>query len=537
MALGRAWLLGILLVLSSLGGGWFVSFAAGPATADDMQGSIRTFTSVYDLVEANFADPVTPEKAIYDGAIPGMLRTLDPHSSFFDPKEVQLFREGQRGQYFGVGMLVGYRNSLVTVIHPFEGSPARKAGIRIADGIVAVNGKNTEKMGTSEVVDLLKGPRGTPVKVSVRREGVEKPLSFDLVRDEVKRPSVTKAIWLQRGVAYLHIEQFNENTSREMETELKRLGEDKLEGLILDMRDNPGGILQEAVAVSERFLDKGQAIVSQRGRISNERGYVGKRGNTGRKYPIVVMVNRFSASAAEIVAGALQDHDRAWILGDNTFGKGLVQAPYPLSEDCSLLLTIARFYTPSGRLIQRDYSKGSFFDYYYRKNTATQNSSDVRMTDSGRTVFGGGGIAPDEKFTPPALSRFQAQLLGRFAFFYFAARHFGPKEPGLPQGWEPDETILQEFRVYLRDRAIPYSEGEFADNLDWVKRQLKVEMYGLGFGREEADKLAVTQDPEVAKAVECLPKSKALIEKARNMVARRNAVRAVPTAVTAPAAK
>lgn len=488
---------------------------------DDMNSSIRLFTTVYEVVEANFADAVNPEKAINGGAIPGMLRTLDPHSSFFDSKELQRFREAQRGQYFGVGMLVGWRGGHVTVMYPFQGSPARNAGLRPGDQIFRVNGKNTERSTVEEVVDMLKGPRGTPVHIAVKRAGVPDLVPFQLIRDQVDRPSVPTAIWLKPGVAYVRIESFNENTGREFDAALKRLGEEKVEGLILDLRDNPGGVLQEAVAVSERFLERGQAIVSQRGRVSTERGYTARRGNQGRKYPIVVMVSRGSASAAEIVSGALQDHDRAWIVGENTFGKGLVQAPYPLSNDSSLLLTIARFYTPSGRLIQRDYSKGTFFDYYYKQNTATRNPRDQKTTDGGRIVYGGGGIAPDEVIEPPKLNAFQRILLGRGAFFYFAAHYFGPREAKLPEGWEVDEETLALFRKFLQERNIPYTEADFATNLEWIKRNLKLDMYTVAFGKERADEVAAATDPDVLRAVASLPKARALLDKSKRMVAAR----------------
>jgi carboxyl-terminal processing protease len=235
-------------------------------------------------------------------------------------------------------------------------------------------------------------------------------------------------------------------------------------------------------------------------------------------------VSRGSASAAEIVSGALQDHDRALIFGENTFGKGLVQAPYQLSGDCSLLLTIARFYTPSGRLIQRDYSKGSFFDYYYRTNTATQNKGDQKMTDSGRVVFGGGGIAPDEKFEAAKLNKLQAQLLGRATFFYFSAKYFGPKEATLPANFEVDDQLLEEFRQFLVDRKTPFEESEFAANRDWIKRTLKLELLITAFGKERSDEVAVVTEPAVIQAAQNLPKARALLDKAKRMVAeRRNA--------------
>ncbi|MBI3207281.1 MAG: PDZ domain-containing protein [Candidatus Solibacter usitatus] len=488
---------------------------------DDIQASLKSFTKVLEAVETNFADPVKTEKAIYDGAIPGMLRTLDPHSNFFDPEEQQRFRENQRGQYFGVGMYVGVRNGHVTVMYPFHGSPAKNAGLRPADQLFRVNGKNTEKSTVEEVVGMLKGPRGTPVHVEVKREGREALVAFDLVRDQVDRPSVSTATWLKPGIAFIRIDSFNENTSKEFESEMKKLGEEKVEGLLIDLRENPGGILQEAVAVTDRFLERGQGIVSQRGRISPERPFQARRGNVGRKYPIVVMVSRGSASASEIVSGALQDHDRAWIFGQNTFGKGLVQAPYPLSFDCQLLLTVARYYTPSGRLIQRDYSKGTFFEYYYPKSTELKNKKEVRSTDSGRVVYGGGGITPDEEYKPVRANKFQSTLINRGAFFGYTGRRFGPGDAKLPDNWDIDLETLEQFRAFLTEKKIPYEESEFVLNLDWVKRQLKLEMYTTAFGKEKSDEAGAASDPEVLKAIESLSKAKLLLEKSKRMVARR----------------
>ncbi|MBI3282281.1 MAG: S41 family peptidase, partial [Acidobacteria bacterium] len=359
----RSFLIAPLIVfLCSIVGGMFGPHIAGASAAsseDDIKTSLRAFTKVLDVVEENFAEKVEAGKLIYKGAIPGMARTLDPHTSFFDPKDFQLLREDQKGHYYGVGMTVAPRNGKTIVIAPFVGSPAYKAGIRPGDIILEVNDKRTDNLTTTEVADLLKGPPGTQVQVAIAREGQDKPLIFNIRRDEIPRKSVEDAFWLNPGIAYLDIQQFNENTSREMEENLKRLGETNIKALILDLRENPGGLLNEGVAVADHFLEKGQTIVSHRGRASAEKPYHARHGNQGRNYPIVVLVNRYSASAAEIVAGALQDHDRALILGENTFGKGLVQTVYPLSDNTGLALTTAHFYTPSGRLIQRDYSNMS----------------------------------------------------------------------------------------------------------------------------------------------------------------------------------
>jgi len=294
----------------------------------------------------------------------------------------------------------------------------------------------------------------------------------------------------------------------------------------LDLRDNPGGLLNEGVSVAGRFLQNGQTVVSHRGRASAERPYVSRNGSNKRTYPIVVMVNRYSASAAEIVAGALQDHDRGWIVGDNTFGKGLVQTVHPLSDSTGLALTTAKYYTPSNRLIQRDYLNTSFLDYYYRRDTATQNPNDVKMTDSGRTVYGGGGIKPDEMIAAQKANKFQGELIRRFVFFNFTAKYFGAKEAKLPQGWEPDAAILGEFKAFLTKENVAFTEADWNENLDWTRMRVKYEMYLTAFGQEDARKLAVDSDPAVIKAVEAVNKAKELLESAKKLIVQRTAPRA-----------
>ncbi len=512
------------IALCALLGGIFapgLEPVSAATSEDEIKVSLRAFTKVFDAVEENFADPVSPDKAIYNGAVQGMLRGLDPHSNFFDPKAYQQVREDQRGKYFGVGMQVGPRGANTVVILPFPGSPAYRAGIRPGDVILEVNDKKTDGLDTSQIADLLRGPRGTQVQVRMGREGLEKPMIFNVVRDAIERKSVNDSFWLKPGIMYLDIEQFNDNTSQEVEDNFKRLGEQNVRGLVLDLRDNPGGLLNEGVAVTERFLRRGQLIVSHRGRASKDKPYVAGRGTSSYEYPIVVMVNRYSASAAEILAGALQDHDRGWIIGDNTFGKGLVQTVYPLSENTGLALTTAKYYTPSGRLIQRDYSHTSFFDYYYRKDLDTKNPLDVKMTDSGRTVYGGGGIAPDDKVPPQKLNPFQVALLRKFSFFAYTAKFFGARDTKLPEGWEPDTTVMNDFHQFLLKSGVEFTEADFALNVDWIKQRLRYEIATTAFGVDEARKLAVIDDPLVAKAIEDMPKAKALLDKAKSVIVQR----------------
>ncbi|HVP49930.1 MAG TPA: S41 family peptidase [Candidatus Bathyarchaeia archaeon] len=502
---------------------------ASTAVDSDMRDSVRSFTQVYEVVEQNYAEPVNPDKAIYNGAIPGMLRVLDPHSNFFDPKAYAALREDQRGKYYGVGMQVGPRNNKVIVIAPFTGAPAYRAGIRPGDIIIAVDGKATDNMSTGDVADLLKGPKGTTVKITVLREGTDKPIDFTVVRDEIPRYSVDVHFMIRPGIGYIHVNGFQETTEHEVAQALDQLQEQgELKGLILDLRQNPGGLLSEGVGVADKFLKKGQVIVSHHGRSSPEKVYRAAHGNGGKDYPLVVLVNRGTASAAEIVAGAIQDHDRGLIVGETTFGKGLVQTVYPLSENTGLALTTAKYYTPSGRLIQRDYNGVSLYDYYYNDRdkgdgTPGTPSREVKMTDSGRTVYGGGGINPDVVIPPVKSNHFQDTLLQKYAFFNFA-KHYVINHK-VTESFQVDEAVLQEFRKFLDSQQIPYTEAELAENNDWVKSNIRAELFVNEFGNSEGLKVRAETDPAVQKALDLLPKAKELADNAKKVMAQKNNAR------------
>ena len=516
-------LLPLIVLICSLAGGLYgprAEAAASDASESIAARDVGAFAKFYALVDENFAEPLNPDKAIYKGAIPGMLQELDPHSNFFDPRDYQIILEEQRGRYSGVGMQVVSRGGKTYVLAPFPGSPAYRAGIRPGDVISFVNDKATDGLTTTEVADMLKGPRGTRVKIGVSREGSPDYLNFQITREDIDRKTVEDAFWLKPGIAYVKILSFGDNTSRELEDNLRRLGENRLEGLILDLRGNPGGLLNEAVAVSDHFLQRGQTVVSHRGRSSAERVYIASHGNHGRDYPIVVLVNRYSASAAEIVSGALQDHDRGWVLGETTFGKGLVQSVFPLADHTGLALTTAHFYTPSGRLIQRDYSHQSFYDYYFHEGGATRNPNDVKMTDSGRTVYGGGGITPDQEYATPKLDLLEGQLF-RSGLFNFTRWYFSKRPTTLPKGWMPDAATLQDLHDYLVQNAAHFSEADFQKDEDWIRRYLAKEMYVYAFNVDESERVFAQTDPEVQAAVSALPKAAALSESARKVIVQR----------------
>jgi carboxyl-terminal processing protease len=496
----------------------------GGASDSDVRDNLRQFSEVYSLVEQNYAEPVNPDKAIYNGAIPGMLHVLDPHSNFLDPKSYSLLREEQSGKYYGVGMQIAPRNNKISVVAPFVGTPAYKVGLRPGDVILAVDGKPTENLSVSDVADMLKGPRGTNVHITILREATAKPLEFNVVRDEIPRNSVDLKFFIKPGIGYMHITAFNETTEQEVEDALQQFGE--IKGLILDLRGNPGGLLNEGIGVADQFLKKGQVIVSHRGRSSPEKTYRAPHGNGGKDYPLVVLVNRGTASAAEIVSGAIQDHDRGLIVGEVTFGKGLVQTVYPLSENTGLLLTTAKYYTPSGRLIQRDYNGVSLYDYYYARaqednpNTnANTQSKEVKLTDSGRTMYGGGGITPDVKIAPFKPNHFEDTLLIKYAFFNFAQHYLNGRH--VDKNFEVTDAVMQDYRKFLDEQKVPYTEAELTEGQDWIKANIKAEIFISEFGQEEGLKVRAQTDPQVLAALNDLPKAKELADNAKKIMAQR----------------
>jgi carboxyl-terminal processing protease len=506
--------------------GGFMQRKVGAQSSQDesqIRDSLKTFTDVYAIVEQNYAEPLNADKAdgaIYDGAIPGMLRVLDPHSNFYDPKSYAKMREDQRGHYYGVGMVIQQQANKVYVITPYENTPSFRAGIRPGDVISAIDGKSADGMTSDLVAKALKGPKGTHVSVTMIREGQAKPLVFDLVRDEIPHPSVDLAYEIRPGVGYVHLTQFQETTAQEVLDAVN--GFQNLHGLVLDLRNNPGGLLSQAVEVCDHLLAKGQTIVSQRGRAYPDQVYTASHGNDGKAFPIVVLVNRNTASAAEIVSGALQDHDRALIVGETTFGKGLVQTVYNLSENTGLALTTYHYYTPSGRLIQRNYTGVSLYDYYYNHAGASApdaTNREVKMTDAGRTVYGGGGITPDEKIEAPKSNDFQDQLIYKAAFFHFAAHYLANRS--VDKNFQVDDAVIAEFKQFLTAQSIPWTDAQINGVSDWVKVSIRQYIMTSQFGQLQGLRAMADWDPMIQKALTFLPEAQALEDNAHKVLAQK----------------
>jgi carboxyl-terminal processing protease len=514
-----------------LGGLYGPSVKATAASSDDLQDSVKSFTRVLDVVERNYADRVDADKAIYDGAIPGMLHVLDPHSNFFDPKQYAEFSEEQRGRYYGVGMIVAQRGNQTVVQAPFVGSPAYKAGIRPGDIVLKVDGKTCDGLTTNDVADMLRGAKGTPVNISLGREGWDKPIEVTVVRDEIAHPAVEYATIVRPGIGYVRVWTFSETTDADLAEALKHLDYPELDGLIIDLRNNGGGLLNQSVGMADTFLDKNELVVSHHGRSSPERRYYAERGNQGIQVPLVVLVNGQSASASEIFSGAIQDHDRGLVVGETTFGKGLVQTQFPLSENTGLLLTTARYYTPSGRLIQRDYKNVTLYDYHY--NPQPPHAPEVKLTDSGRQVFGQGGITPDVVVAEPKPNDFEDLLLQRDVFYPYSpglplgigdfVRFYLGEKPSITEDFQTDDAVIAQFRIYLNQQHIQFTEKDLQNSLPWLKWTIKREVFTTVFGLNEGYGVALEDDPQLDKAIESIPQAKALYADARKIVAEREA--------------
>ncbi len=540
-----ALMVALVVVMSSLVGGFMGGSAAAVPESAPSQSTpnqfLSDFTEALDIIQNNHVDKVGPDKLVYS-AIKGMLRALDPHSSFFEPKEFSRLTEEQHSKYYGLGIrvrpLFRDRGRVVIVEPPALGSPAERRGLRAGDVITKIEGESIDDWTSDEVVNHLRGPRGTTVNIVVERPGIRDPLQLKVERDEIPLITVPYAFEVKPGVGYIKIDRFSESTADELGKKLKDLDASRLTGLVLDLRDNPGGLLNQAIEVADFFVPRGNMIVSTKGRTEGSARPYKARSLEKVRVPLVVLINRHSASASEIVAGALQDHDCALIVGETSFGKGLVQSVYRLENETGMALTTAKYYTPSGRLIQRDYS-GSSFEYYYMNggNTvASGKDRETKYTDSGRKVLGGGGISPDVVIPMRELNRFEALLASKDIFFEYARRltsgqvpaasniqvpvksdevNTPPRNAKSATRFEITDAIMEDFKQFLKSKRIDFKDEDVQNNVDYIRRRIKQEVFTSSFGLQEGFKVAIQGDTQVMKALEVMPEAKSLMTTGR----------------------
>jgi len=505
----RSFVLIIALTVLAIGGAAGAIFGERAIPEDEQALVLRASEIVTALLEW-LPEEHDPADIVYDG-IGGMLQVLDPHSSYLDPRSFRHMRARQEGSFFGVGIIISRRDGNVTVISPIAGTPAAARGLRAGDVIAKVAGEETEGLSLDEVVDMVRGPEGTTVVLTIARPGFKETFDVGIERTRIPQTSVRFSFMIEPDIGYIRLSEFSNTSSREVQDAIEALAAQGMTRLIFDLRNNPGGSLDAAVGVSDLFLVEGQLITSTRGRTPENNAVYNAPGNPGAfNGPLVILVNQGSASASEIVSGAVQDHDRGMVLGEVTWGKGLVQTVFTV-RDTGLALTTARYYTPSGRCIQRDYE--SFIDYVTHRNGNDTSAAPIYETDAGRTVLGGGGITPDVIVENRTLSESMVRLFTVSAFFRYAVTILAdvPEEAyrEFAGAFEVDDEILDGFWTWVVEEEIlepgvieslQEDEVESAD----VARSITAEVFNATLGLNEGYRVALEGDDQMKAAIEHL---------------------------------
>ncbi len=526
--IGRASLLP-LLVASTI--------AVAVAAPDPWKELRQWHVNVIRTVETEYVREISPE-TLTSATVSGMLARLDPHSSLMPPQNYRQMRERQQGGYVGLGIRVQQRNGLLTVVSPFEGTPAYRLGIRAGDVISRIEGVDATEYDMDGAVSRLRGPQGTAVRITITRPGYDAPLDFTVIRDRIALRSVPYFFLLdaEEPTGYVRISDFNENTDQELKDAIVELRLQGAERLMVDLRRNPGGLLNQAVSVSNVFLKQGKEVVSIRGRDARmDQEYHAREPSPHADLPLVVLVSRESASASEIVAGAVQDHDRGLIVGENTYGKGLVQSVFQLPHGYALGLTSAQYFTPSGRRLQRDYDSGDFLAYYQGRGEHDSNdeAGTVVRTGIGRELSGGGGIEPDHEARTPDLPDAVLELEQRGAFFRFATR-FVPKDGrgavdgagerpdeltarganvrAVDQAFRADERAFEEFFAFLEEENVAHDREALEAHREPMAIRIESEVFHLLWGPGAAQRAVIDRDPQVRAGLDLMPRAALLLE-------------------------
>src|SRR5262249_49739731 len=535
----RSWLLALPILATLTFSGAHTPQSVAKQDGDVLAGQtiVDSFSNALSVARSHYAGQIDSER-VTKSSILGMLHTLDPHSSYLDPKEWQDFQNQQHSHYSGIGSTIIPHNGKVYILSPFDGTPSYRAGIRYGDQIVGIDGQSTEGWTSVQVTNKLLGPEGTPVTVKISRIGADHPLECKLFRASVPLPSIASYFMVGKGIGYIDLQRgFNTTTAEEMNHALKDLRGQGMTSLILDLRSNRGGLVDQAWKVSNEFLFRGQKIVSMRGRAPFFPDRDLAASNTSPDdMPVVVLINGGSASASEIVAGALQDHDRARLVGEGSFGKGLVQNVFPLKDGSGLLLTTGKYYTPSGRLIQRDYTNRSFYDYYLQrgdKEALQVHQPEAKHTDSGRVVYGGDGIQPDVAVKVP-LRYFRLVRLWTDPVFAFTRDLVAGVIPGItefrvngpadhkhrfdPSEYRVDDKLMAAFKKYIKDHPELKADRPNVDrDSEVIKGQIREEIVTAAYGQETARAARLESDVQMRKALAELPNARALAEDIRRV--------------------
>ena len=520
-----------VLVVSAVAGGLVGRTTV--TTQERLPERYRAYTAAVRLIETTYVEKTPTDRVVYN-SISGMLQTLDPHSAFLDPKTYAQMQERQGGRYFGLGITIQSIDGDITATSLFEGSPAYRKGVRRGDVIARVDGDSAKGWTTDQAAKRMRGQKGTLVHLSLRRRGFDQLIELDVSRDEINIPTIPASFMIDETTGYIRLENFAQQTDNDLTSTLKTLKGHGMKRLMLDLRGNPGGPLDQAIKVSSKFLQPGQMVVYTRGRVPNsDQDFRAADKSDYTEVPLVVLASRASASAAEIVSGALQDHDRAIIVGETTFGKALVQSVYGISEGAGLALTTARYYTPSGRLIQRPWD-GTFDEYlnYGLKDQSVDREhppAQLRYTDSGRKVYGGGGVEPDHRLEGPVEgfnpSRFGRSLYARQAFSLYAQKFSAVGDTRISaashdrkfvaRDFVVDAAMVEDFRQYLQAEHITIDEAAFAQDLVFIKSMMRYDIDLNLWTVSDARRQLIATDPQAQLALGLFPEAERLARMAR----------------------
>jgi len=518
------------------------------------------YVGALDAVTNNYAGGVDYERAT-QAAIQGMLSTLDPHSNYFPRAEFTRLQQDQDSRFFGIGVTILQHRDGVYVQTTIPGTPAARAGLRYGDRIVEIDGDDARDWTSQLVSKRVRGEFQQPVKIKVERPGSQSPIAFTILRDSVPLPSIRDSFIIRPGIGYIGLTGgFQHTTDDEIREALGKLKQQGMHQLILDLRNNPGGLLEQAIDVSSEFLDKGKVIVSVKGRKEySEPKIYRSTGSDNGDFPLVVLINRGTASASEIVAGAIQDHGRGLLIGETSFGKGLVQRVYPLLGGTGLTLTTAHYFTPYGRLIQRDYSSGAFYEYYIRRDPADEKAVTKPSTKGpatkgevapsptpsptppagpgvktagGRVFYGGGGITPD--FEVKELQLTPTRQLISEAVFFFNRQLMSGMFPGLENfkvekadfdhelkasDFPASDRVIEAFRLFVqRNLSEHVTPAQIDSEMDFLKLRLRMEMVTAAFGGDASQRVLLEGDPEILRSYDVFPDAKRLADSTRNDV-------------------
>ncbi len=471
-----------------------------PDPAPDLSPYLRKFADVFSTVQSEAAEAPPVDKLIYGGAIPSMLRQLDPHTQFFDPAQFEQLKQMEDSEQKGFGSIVSVLPGQVIFLQTLPGTPSNKAGIQAGDELLAVNNIAIRSLEPEQIIELLTEARQQKVSVYIRRQGSARLLQFALTPELVDSPSVDRAFMLNPSLGYIRIASWDLQTAKQLQDAVQKLGGESLKGLVIDLRNNPGGVVKAALDAAAMFLQPGQRILTARGRTSEVEAANVPAKATPYRFPISVLVNEKTASASEILAGALQDHDRAVIVGQPSYGKGLVQSVMPLSGGAGLAITTAFYYTPSGRSIQKPLRDSALSGTF---NDKPRTERPRYKTDDGRVVMGGGGIQPDVVVTPAVLSRLETVLDASGAVTSFATEYLAKHSP-LTASFQVTPEIIDDFKVFLSARRIQPGVGEWTNERSWISNRLKEEIITQARGVAEGDEIQAENDPQVQAALKAM---------------------------------